>query len=158
MEARGKVKKIGPKKIQQVWRKKEPQQPQVSGKINNSLKMGGKEKKGRKNVKQVWRKKKPPPSPSPPWVDLPLDVTANILHRLSLFQLMLVAERVCTTWRQVCIDPSFWQVNYMRGVGYTPDSDEMCARSTIIGIPYTLYPDPKVLEYTDPMWVNLDIY
>ncbi|XP_051141211.1 putative F-box/LRR-repeat protein 23 [Andrographis paniculata] len=55
------------------------------------------------------------PSPlSPPWVDLPSDVTANILQRLDVVEILQTAQKVCTTWWKVCKDPSMWKVIDMR--------------------------------------------
>ncbi|KAL6509569.1 hypothetical protein OROGR_022879 [Orobanche gracilis] len=61
----------------------------------------------------------PPPSPTTPppplqWTELPVDVTANILHRLSARDILSSAQTVCTTWRDVCKDPSMWRVIDMR--------------------------------------------
>ncbi|KAL6563959.1 hypothetical protein OROHE_005199 [Orobanche hederae] len=48
--------------------------------------------------------------PSPPWIELPADVTANILQRLGAEEILESAQKVCTTWRKVCGDPSMWRV------------------------------------------------
>lgn len=50
------------------------------------------------------------PPPPPPWIELPADVTANILKRLGAVEIMESAQKVCTTWRKVCHDPSMWRV------------------------------------------------
>lgn len=70
--------------------------------------------------KFVWRfpkKKNPadasssdPPPPPPPWVELPRDITANILHRLGTIDVLQTALKVCSTWRSVCLDPAMWRV------------------------------------------------
>ncbi|KAL3616855.1 hypothetical protein CASFOL_039249 [Castilleja foliolosa] len=48
--------------------------------------------------------------PPPPWVELPRDVTENILRRLGPVEILQSAQKVCTTWRSVCRDPSMWRV------------------------------------------------
>ncbi|KAL6495592.1 hypothetical protein OROGR_030155 [Orobanche gracilis] len=70
----------------------------------------------RKNEKWIWRIKdqskassSSPPQPSVPWIDLPLDVTANILQRLGAAEILDNAYKVCTTWRSVCQNPSMWR-------------------------------------------------
>lgn len=57
-------------------------------------------------------KESPPPTPSvaPPWIDLPLDVTANILQRLDAVELLHSVQLVCATWWKVCHDPAMWRV------------------------------------------------
>lgn len=52
--------------------------------------------------------------PPPPWIDLPEDVTADILHRVGAVEMLDTAEKVCTTWRSVCRDPSMWRVVDMK--------------------------------------------
>ncbi|XP_073058510.1 F-box protein SKIP19-like [Primulina eburnea] len=65
-------------------------------------------------IKRPQRKKKitaaVPSSPAPPWTELPTDVTANILQRLSCVELLESAQKVCTTWRSLCRDPAMWRV------------------------------------------------
>ncbi|CAH9134905.1 unnamed protein product [Cuscuta epithymum] len=48
--------------------------------------------------------------PPPPWIELPGDVTANILKRLGSKEILWSAQRVCTTWWKVCHYPSVWRV------------------------------------------------
>ncbi|KAG8385239.1 hypothetical protein BUALT_Bualt03G0021400 [Buddleja alternifolia] len=54
---------------------------------------------------------------APPWIELPRDVTANILHRLGAIEILESAQKVCTTWRSVCQDPAMWRVIDMRNLG-----------------------------------------
>ncbi|KAL6198445.1 hypothetical protein ACLB2K_028234 [Fragaria x ananassa] len=42
------------------------------------------------------------------WIDLPDDVTASILSRLPMFDILETAQRVCLTWRRICKDPMTW--------------------------------------------------
>ncbi|KAG8384374.1 hypothetical protein BUALT_Bualt04G0111500 [Buddleja alternifolia] len=69
-------------------------------------------------------------APPPPWADLPIDVTANILHRLGAIDILENAEKVCTTWRRVCRDPGMWRVINMKNSAYHHDMlynlDIMC--------------------------------
>ncbi|KAL1555774.1 putative F-box/LRR-repeat protein 23 [Salvia divinorum] len=52
----------------------------------------------------------PPPPPSPPWTDMPDDLTANILQRLGAEEILDSAQKVCATWWRVCKNPSMWRV------------------------------------------------
>ncbi|CAI9100731.1 OLC1v1037893C1 [Oldenlandia corymbosa var. corymbosa] len=47
--------------------------------------------------------------PPPPWTELPADITANILRRLSVAEILENAQKVCTTWRSVSKDPAMWR-------------------------------------------------
>ncbi|XP_019170313.1 PREDICTED: putative F-box/LRR-repeat protein 23 [Ipomoea nil] len=90
--------------------------------------------------KFVWRfpkKKNPadasssnPPPPPPPWVELPRDITANILHRLGTIDVLQTALKVCSTWRSVCLDPAMWRVIDMSSSDddhlYSPALKPMC--------------------------------
>ena len=50
------------------------------------------------------------PPPSPPWTELPDDLTANILQRLHTEEILMGAQLVCSTWWRVCKDPAMWRV------------------------------------------------
>ncbi|KAL1555771.1 putative F-box/LRR-repeat protein 23 [Salvia divinorum] len=52
----------------------------------------------------------PPPPPSPPWNELPDDLTANILQRLDAEERLESAQLVCSTWWRVCKNPAMWRV------------------------------------------------
>ncbi|KAK4488138.1 hypothetical protein RD792_003880 [Penstemon davidsonii] len=56
-------------------------------------------------------------APPPPWTELPRDVTANILQRLGPIEILESAQKVCTTWKDVCTDPAMWRVIDMINVG-----------------------------------------
>nr|XP_043630334.1 putative F-box/LRR-repeat protein 23 [Erigeron canadensis] len=43
------------------------------------------------------------------WLDLPSDVMANILSRIGVFDILENAQKVCTTWHQICKEPSMWR-------------------------------------------------
>ncbi|KAG5589539.1 hypothetical protein H5410_040053 [Solanum commersonii] len=51
-----------------------------------------------------------PPPPSPPWVELPAEITMDILQRLGTIEILESVQRVCSTWRKVCHDPAMWRV------------------------------------------------
>ncbi|KAL3643693.1 hypothetical protein CASFOL_014508 [Castilleja foliolosa] len=53
-------------------------------------------------------------NPTPPWIELPRDVTENILSRLRPVEILENAQYVCTTWRSVCNEPSIWRVIDMK--------------------------------------------
>ncbi|XP_042067452.1 putative F-box protein At4g05475 [Salvia splendens] len=47
---------------------------------------------------------------SPPWTDLPGDLTANILRRLGPSGMLFTAQRVCNAWWKASKDPALWRV------------------------------------------------
>ncbi|XP_042010615.1 putative F-box/LRR-repeat protein 23 [Salvia splendens] len=47
-------------------------------------------------------------TPSPPWIELPEHVTADILQRLYSEEIIGSAQYVCTTWWRVCQNPATW--------------------------------------------------
>nr|GLL46010.1 putative F-box/LRR-repeat protein 23 [Ipomoea trifida] len=60
------------------------------------------------------------------WVDLPRELTANILHRLSEMDIFQSAQ-VCSAWRRLWQDPSMWRyVDLWDLVGNERDWDEIC--------------------------------
>lgn len=66
----------------------------------------------------------------PPWIELPEDVTANILQRLGDAEILKSAEKVCTTWKNLCVDPAMWRVVDLRNSsGGGSDFDLMCRRA-----------------------------
>jgi len=52
----------------------------------------------------------------PNWLDLPIDLTANILQRLGTFEIVTSACRVCPLWWNICKDPLMWRSISMRYV------------------------------------------
>lgn len=83
--------------------------------------MGRRKSKFKYKKPKMWKKVSPtvasssaappqPPPPPPPWIELPADVTANILKRLGAEEIMQSAQKVCSTWRKVCHDSSMWRV------------------------------------------------
>ncbi|KAK1375549.1 putative F-box/LRR-repeat protein 23 [Heracleum sosnowskyi] len=51
------------------------------------------------------------------WLDVPYDVTANILQRVGVFDILENAQKVCTAWRKICKDPAMWRVIDMESFG-----------------------------------------
>ncbi|CAK9142846.1 unnamed protein product [Ilex paraguariensis] len=54
---------------------------------------------------------------TPNWLELPLDVTASIRHRVGAIDILENVQKVCTTWRRICKDPAMWGVIDMRNLG-----------------------------------------
>ncbi|KAK6150123.1 hypothetical protein DH2020_017648 [Rehmannia glutinosa] len=81
-------------------------------------KNGGKEGRKKFQYRRPKGKKNTPAEDSsssgPPWIELPRDLTANILHRLGAVDILQNAQKVCTTWRRVCQEPSLWRVIDMK--------------------------------------------
>ncbi|WMV40688.1 hypothetical protein MTR67_034073 [Solanum verrucosum] len=59
-----------------------------------------------------------PPPPSPQWVELPAEITMDILQRLGTIEIVESVQRVCSTWWKVCHDPAMWRVVYLK---FQPD-------------------------------------
>ncbi|XP_019180153.1 PREDICTED: putative F-box/LRR-repeat protein 23 [Ipomoea nil] len=68
-------------------------------------------------------------NPSASWVDLPLELTANILQRLSVEDIFQSAL-VCTAWWRLWQDPSMWRYvdfwNLVAQRGKARDWDKIC--------------------------------
>ncbi|XP_057432125.1 putative F-box/LRR-repeat protein 23 [Lotus japonicus] len=45
----------------------------------------------------------------PNWLELPREVTAKILHKLSPFEILNGASPVCPLWWEICKDPIMWR-------------------------------------------------
>ncbi|XP_047949573.1 putative F-box/LRR-repeat protein 23 [Salvia hispanica] len=59
-----------------------------------------------------------PPLPlSPPWIELPDDLTVNILQRLDAKEIIMSAQLVCSTWWRVCKNPAMWRVIHLHCAG-----------------------------------------
>ncbi|XP_048625555.1 F-box protein SKIP19-like isoform X4 [Brassica napus] len=43
------------------------------------------------------------------WSELPYELTSSILRRLDYTDILVNAQRVCTSWRRVCKDPAMWR-------------------------------------------------
>lgn len=66
----------------------------------------GKKSKFVPKPKQIWQVKKPTAN----WLELPADLTVNILQRIGVFDILQNVQKVCTTWRKICKDPAMWKV------------------------------------------------
>ncbi|KAI3455956.1 hypothetical protein Pfo_012619 [Paulownia fortunei] len=118
---------------------------------------------GRKKskLKKLKNKKKTPmavrSSSAPPWIELPRDLTANILHRLGAIDILENAQKVCTTWRAVCQDPAMWRVIDIRNLdcvhGSLYDLNIMCrhavdrSQGQLIEIHIEYFGDDEMLHY-----------
>jgi hypothetical protein len=45
----------------------------------------------------------------PNWLELPRDITTNILQRLCSFDIVTSACQVCPLWWNICKDPFMWR-------------------------------------------------
>lgn len=63
----------------------------------------------------------------PNWLQLPRDITANILQRLDTIEIITSACQVCPQWWNICKDPLIWRTIRMIDLD-TPDDDlvEIC--------------------------------
>jgi len=49
----------------------------------------------------------------PNWLELPIDLTKNILRRLDTVEIVTSARNVCPLWWKVCKDPQMWRTIHM---------------------------------------------
>ncbi|KAG6691939.1 hypothetical protein I3843_10G084900 [Carya illinoinensis] len=106
------------------------------------------------------------PLPPPPllsadqyrnWLDLPREVTASILRRLDVIEILTSAQKVCMLWRSICKDPSMWRMinmGYVRNRWSLPyDLDQMCRHAVdlscgqLVGIKLGWVCTVPLLEY-----------
>ncbi|XP_076935104.1 putative F-box/LRR-repeat protein 23 [Bidens hawaiensis] len=62
-----------------------------------------------RKLKQPWLERKRTRN----WLDLPSDLTINILQRVGVVDIVQNAQIVCTAWRDICKDPAMWRVVYL---------------------------------------------
>lgn len=69
----------------------------------------------------------------PNWLELPIDLTANILQRLDIVDRVTSACLVCPLWWNICKDPLMWRsidmINYRRSPRwsyYFKDLEKIC--------------------------------
>ncbi|KAI3515667.1 hypothetical protein L1887_14568 [Cichorium endivia] len=116
-------------------------------KSKSKSKSNRREAKQRSQVKQQKRN----------WLDLPYDIMANILKRIGVFHILLDAQQVCTTWRNICMDPSMWRVINMDNFS-VPDLwpetlKEICKQAVyisqgqLVDITIGEFADDELLEY-----------
>ncbi|KAL0363610.1 UNVERIFIED_CONTAM: F-box protein SKIP19 [Sesamum calycinum] len=67
---------------------------------------------------------------TPPWLELPREMTTTILQKLGAIEILTTAEKVCTTWRSLCQEAAMWQSIDMRNEGnlweMPYDLEKMC--------------------------------
>ncbi|XP_060182461.1 putative F-box/LRR-repeat protein 23 [Lycium barbarum] len=95
----------------------------------------------------------------PLWLELPEEIWPNILQRLEIVEILLTAQKVCTTWRRACKDPSVWRViNMPIGSQYfnfdkRHTYEEMCrhavdhSQGELVDISLAFYATNKLLAY-----------
>lgn len=52
-------------------------------------------------------------SEGPNWLDLPRDITQNILQRLNAVEIVTSASLVCALWWNICKEPLMWPTFHM---------------------------------------------
>jgi hypothetical protein len=55
----------------------------------------------------------------PNWLELPRDITANILKRLDVVDILIGASSVCSLWWTICMDPFMWRTIIMNNICFT---------------------------------------
>ncbi|XP_047952406.1 putative F-box/LRR-repeat protein 9, partial [Salvia hispanica] len=61
-------------------------------------------------------------STAAPWTELPDDLTANILQRLDIEDIVMGAQLVCSTWWRVCKNPAMWRMIELKLDGFEVDN------------------------------------
>ncbi|CAK8566638.1 unnamed protein product [Lathyrus sativus] len=56
----------------------------------------------------------------PNWLELPLDLTKNILQRLDTVEIITSARNVCPMWWNICEDPFMWRTIDMSNIKLVP--------------------------------------
>ncbi|PWA74434.1 RNI-like superfamily protein [Artemisia annua] len=82
----------------------------------NKRKSAPKVKESTRTTQQKAKKRKTAPKVKEStrnWLDLPGDLTGNILKRIGVIDILDNAQKVCTTWRKICKEPSMWKVIQM---------------------------------------------
>ncbi|KAJ9536363.1 hypothetical protein OSB04_un000455 [Centaurea solstitialis] len=77
--------------------------------VHAKVTMSSTSKSNQQKPKEQWQVMQPTRN----WLDLPSDVMANILSRVGVHDILENAEKVCTTWRKICKDPSMWRVIFL---------------------------------------------
>ncbi|XP_042023318.1 putative F-box/LRR-repeat protein 9 isoform X1 [Salvia splendens] len=103
-------------------------------------------------------------TPPPPWIELPSDVTANILQRLGAEGILTSAQQVCTAWWKVSKDPSLWRVidfsNPRQGL-FNDRYDAMCRRAVyrsqgqLVDLTIQYFGDDALMDYIADRSPNL---
>ncbi|CAL5203196.1 unnamed protein product [Lathyrus oleraceus] len=56
----------------------------------------------------------------PNWLELPIDLTKNILQRLDTLDILISARNVCPLWWHICKDPSMWRTIRIYNIEFIP--------------------------------------
>ncbi|XP_060179338.1 putative F-box/LRR-repeat protein 23 isoform X1 [Lycium barbarum] len=89
----------------------------------------------------------------PPWLELGEDIWANILHRLGAIEILETAQKVCTTWRLICKDPSMWRVINMWDMFDDRRQRKLCrhavdrSQGELVEINLDCFANNKLLQY-----------
>ncbi|KAH6790177.1 hypothetical protein C2S51_005183 [Perilla frutescens var. frutescens] len=105
-------------------------------------------------------------SSSPPWIELPRDVTANILKRLGAREILKSAEKVCSSWWKVCQDPIMWRVIELckcnpKHLDEEKDYTIMCRRAVerskgdLVDLTIDVFADDQLINYIADRSKNL---
>ncbi|KVI04325.1 F-box domain, cyclin-like protein [Cynara cardunculus var. scolymus] len=89
------------------------------------------------------------------WLELPSDVIANILSRVHVLDILENAQKVCTTWRKICKDPSMWRVICMDYLNFDDMSKEVAvwkhvvdrSQGQLIDITISEFDDDEIIQY-----------
>ncbi|XP_042035017.1 F-box protein SKIP19-like [Salvia splendens] len=92
----------------------------------------------------------------PPWIELPGDVTANILQRLGAEEVLRSAQAVCTTCWKVSKDPLLWRVidfsNPRQGL-FNDEYNAMCrcavdrSQGQLVDLTIQYFGDNALMDY-----------
>ncbi|XP_057763924.1 F-box protein SKIP19-like [Salvia miltiorrhiza] len=127
-------------------------------------------RKSRNRKRRVQRKTPAPAASSsaspPPWIELPGDVTANIMQMVGAEGMLMSAQQVCSTWWKACKDPALWRVIDL----FNPDSDSrtvekkyvaMCRRAVdrsqgqLVDLTIKFFGDGELINYVADRSQNL---
>jgi hypothetical protein len=63
---------------------------------------------------------------NPNWLQLPIDITANILFRLDTIEILKSVRNVCPLWWNICKNPLMWKTIRMENFDLVnlPDNDD----------------------------------
>ncbi|WOH07055.1 hypothetical protein DCAR_0626484 [Daucus carota subsp. sativus] len=90
------------------------------------------------------------------WLDLPDDVTTNILHRLSVVEILENVQKVCTAWRKICKDPAMWRVidmENLQGLANPRALEKMCmnvidrSQGQLVDLSIEHFPTDDLIEF-----------
>ena len=90
------------------------------------------------------------------WLDLPDDVTTNILDRLSVVEILENAQKVCTAWRKICKDPAMWRVidmENLQGLANPRALEKMCmnvidrSQGQLVDLSIEHFPTDDLIEF-----------